>query len=91
MEFIMNEQGCQSFCEDTQDIMKRIAVLVSDIESQNNTLKAALGDDYEGIAMKVKMITSELGSAQLELNAILQNMTDYISKVGQTRYILNGT
>lgn len=91
MEFIMNEQGCQSFCEDAQDIMKRIAVLVSDIESQNNTLKAALGDDYEGIAKNVKMITSELGNAQLELNAILQNMTDYISKVGQTRYILNGT
>ena len=91
MEFTMNEQGCHAFCNDAQDIMKRIAALVSDIDSQNNTLKAALGNDYEGIAKNVGMIASELGSAQLELNTILQNMTDYLSRVGQTRYTLNGT
>lgn len=50
MEFIVNESGCRQLSADMLTNMREIAMLVSEIDSQNGTLKAALGDDYDAIA-----------------------------------------
>ena len=69
--------------------MREIDVLISEIDSQNGTLKAALGDDYDAIAESVRYMTSQLASAQLELNVIINDMNEYMSRVHQARVSLN--
>ncbi len=69
--------------------MRDIAELISEIDSQNGTLKAALGDDYDAIARSVRYMTSELSNAQSELNVIINDMNEYMSKVHQARVSLN--
>ena len=88
MEFIVNEKGCQQLSLDMLKNMREIAQIVSAIESQNSTLKAALGDDYDSIASSVRIMTAELTNAQSELNIIIDDMSAYMEKVHQARVSL---
>lgn len=69
--------------------MREIAMLVSEIDSQNGTLRAALGDDYDAIARSVRIMTSELQNAHSELNVIINDMNEYMSRVHQARVSLD--
>jgi hypothetical protein len=89
MEFVINESGCRQLSTDMLSFMRDIAELISEIDSQNGTLKAALGDDYDAIARSVRYMTSELSNAQSELNVIINDMNEYMSKVHQARVSLN--
>lgn len=83
MEFIVNESGCRQLSADMLTNMREIAMLVSEIDSQNGTLRAALGDDYDAIARSVRIMTSELQNAHSELNVIINDMNEYMSRVHQ--------
>jgi hypothetical protein len=89
MEFIVNESGCRQLSADMLTNMREIAMLVSEIDSQNGTLKAALGDDYDAIARSVRIMTSELQNAHSELNVIINDMNEYMSRVHQARVSLD--
>ncbi len=89
MEFIVNESGCRQLSADMLTNMREIAMLVSKIDSQNGTLRAALGDDYDAIARSVRIMTSELQNAHSELNVIINDMTEYMSRVHQARVSLD--
>lgn len=89
MEFIVDENGCRQLSLDMLACMREIAGLIADIESQNTTLKAALGDDYEAIAKSVRYITAELSNAQTELNVIINDMGEYLQRVHQARVALD--
>ena len=89
MQFTVNEQGCRQLSADMLSHMRSIAQLVAEIEGQNGTLRAALGEDYEAIARTVRVMTAELGSAQQELNTIISDMNEYMSRVQQARVSLN--
>ena len=88
MDFIVNEQGCRQLKMDMLTNMRQIASIVSEIDGKNSTLQAALGEDYEAIARTVRVMTAELGSAQQELNIIIQDMDEYMSRVHQARVSL---
>lgn len=89
MEFIVNESGCRQLSADMLTNMREIAMLVSEIDSQNGTLRAALGDDYDAIARSVRIMTSELQNAHSELNVIISDMNEYMSRVHQARVSLD--
>ena len=89
MDFIVNESGCRQLSTDMLSNMKEIALLIAEIESQNGTLRAALGDDYEAIAKSVRTMMSELTNAQTELNVIINDMGEYMARVQQARVSLN--
>lgn len=89
MEFVVNESGCRQLSTDMLTNLKDIAGLVAEIDSQNGTLKAALGDDYDAIARTVRVMTSELNSAYQELNTIIKDMGEYMAQVHQARVSLN--
>lgn len=89
MDFIVNESGCRQLSADMLTNLKDIAGLVAEIDSQNGTLKAALGDDYDAIARTVRIMTSELNSAYQELNTIIKDMGEYMAQVHQARVSLN--
>ncbi len=89
MEFVVNESGCRQLSADMLTNLKDIAGLVAEIDSQNGTLKAALGDDYDAIARTVRVMTSELNSAYQELNTIIKDMGEYMAQVHQARVSLN--
>lgn len=89
MEFIVNEAGCKQLSVDMLTNMRTIAGLISEIEGQDGNLKAALGDDYDAIAKSIKVMTAELGNAHSELNVIINDMNEYMSRVGQARVALN--
>ncbi len=89
MEFVVNESGCRALSADMLSNLKEIAGLVSEIDSQNGTLKAALGDDYDAIARTVRIMTSELNSAYQELNTIINDMGEYMARVHEARVSLN--
>lgn len=89
MQFSVNEQGCRQLSADILSQMRGIAQLVSEIDGQNGMLQAALGEDYGAIARSVSVMTAELGSAQQELNTIITDMNEYISRVQQARVSLS--
>ena len=89
MEFVVNESGCRKLSADMLSNLKEIAGLVAEIDSQNGTLKAALGDDYDAIARTVQIMTSELNNAYQELNTIINDMGEYMARVQQARVSLN--
>lgn len=89
MEFVVNESGCRQLSADMLTNLKDIAGLVAEIDNQNGTLKAALGDDYDAIARTVRVMTSELNSAYQELNTIIKDMGEYMAQVHQARVSLN--
>ena len=89
MEFVVNESGCRQLSADMLTNLKDIAGLVAEIDNQNGTLKAALGDDYDAIARTVRVMTSELNSAYQELNTIINDMSEYMAQVHQARVSLN--
>ena len=89
MEFIVNESGCRQLSTDMLTNMREIASLVSEIDAQNGTLKAALGDDYDAIARSVRIMASELQNAHSELNVIINDMNEYMSRVQQARVSLD--
>lgn len=89
MKFVVNESGCRQLSADMLTNLKDIAGLVAEIDSQNGTLKAALGDDYDAIARTVRVMTSELNSAYQELNTIIKDMGEYMAQVHQARVSLN--
>lgn len=89
MEFVVNEQMCRTLSSEMLQQMRQIAQLVSEIDSQNGTLQAALGDDYHAIARSVRAMTGELNSAMNELNTIIRDMNEYMSRVHQARVSLN--
>ena len=88
MEYIIDESGCRRLSMDMLSHLKDIAAIVSEIDSQNGTLKAALGDDYEAIARSVRVMTSELQNAYSELNVIIADMNEYMELVHQARIAL---
>lgn len=88
MEFIVNESGCRQLSTDMLSNMREIATMIAEIDSQNGTLKAALGDDYDTIARSVRIMTSELQNAHSELNVIISDMSEYMSRVHQARVSL---
>lgn len=89
MEFVVNESGCRQLSTDMITNMKSIASLISEIDGQNGNLKVALGDDYDAIARSIRAMTAELGNAYSELNVIINDMNEYMSRVGQARVALN--
>ena len=90
MEFTVNESGCRQLSQDMLSNLREIAMIVSEIDSQNGNLRAALGDDYDAIASSVRIMTSELSNAHSELNVIINDMNEYMSRVHQARVSLNG-
>lgn len=90
MEFVVNENGCRNLIEDMKGSMTALGGLVASIDTQNGTLKAALGDDYEAIARSVRVMSSELENAKRELNTIIRDMSEYMARVHQTRVTLQG-
>ena len=90
MEFTVNESGCRQLSQDMLTNLREIAMIVSEIDSQNGNLRAALGDDYDAIASSVRIMTSELSNAHSELNVIINDMNEYMSRVHQARVSLNG-
>ena len=72
-----------------KDNMRDVAAIISEIDSQNGTLKAALGDDYEAIARSVRAMTAELQNAHSELNVIINDMNEYMARVHQARVSLD--
>lgn len=88
MEYIIDESGCRRLSIEMLSHLKGIAAIVSEIDSQNGTLKAALGDDYEAIARSVRVMTSELQNAYSELNVIIADMNEYMELVHQARIAL---
>lgn len=89
MEFVVNENGCRQLSADMLLSLKEIAGLVAEIDSQNGTLKAALGDDYDAIARTVRVMTSELNGAYQELNTIINDISEYMARVHEARVSLN--
>lgn len=89
MEFVVNENGCRQLSEDMATNLREIARLVSEIVSQDGTLKAALGDDYDAIAKSVRIMTGELNNAYRELSTIINDMGEYMERVQQARISLN--
>ena len=89
MEFIVNEQGCLSLSQDMLTTVKNIAALISAFEDKDGMLRAALGADYDAIAKSVKIMSSELDAAYGELNTIIADMQEYMSRVHQVRVSLN--
>lgn len=89
MEFVVNESGCRQLSVDMLSNMREIATLISEIDSQNGTLKAALGDDYDAIARSICYMASELSNAHSELNVIINDMNEYMARVHQARVSLN--
>lgn len=89
MEFVVNESGCRQLSTDMLANLREIAGLVAEIDSQNSTLKAALGDDYDAIARTVRIMSGELNNAYQELNTIIQDMGEYMAQVHQARISLN--
>lgn len=85
MQMIINESGCRQLAADMLILMKQIAMRVSDIDSQNSTLHAALGEDAAPIAQSVKTMTSNLSDAQSELNVIIRDMQEYMAEIQQAR------
>jgi|GEM_PF-4944402 len=88
MEFVVNEAGCKRLSEDMLSNMRGIASIIAEIDAQNGTLRAALGDDYDAIAKSVRTMTSELSNAQAELNVIINDMNEYMSYVHQAKVSL---
>ena len=89
MEFVVNESGCRQLSTDMLSNLKEIAGLVAEIDNQNGTLKAALGDDYDAIARTVRIMTDEFNSAYQELNTIIKDMGEYMTRVHEARVSLN--
>ena len=89
MDFVVNESGCRQLSNEMLNYLKEIAGLVSEIDSQNGNLRAALGDDYEAIASSVRIITGELFSAFEELKTIIADMNEYVAQVQKARDSLN--
>ena len=88
MDFIVNEHGCRQLSADMLTNLNEIAALISEIDAQNGTLKAALGNDYEAIAKSVRTMASELLNAHTGLNRIIEDMNEYMSRVHQARVSL---
>ena len=89
MEFVVNEKMCHNLSNEMLQQMRQIAQWVAEIDSQNGTLRSALGEDYNAIASSVRVMTSELNSAMGELNTIIRDMKEYMSQVHQARVSLN--
>ena len=68
--------------------IKSIAGIILDIESNDGNLRAALGDDYDGVAKAVAMMKVELENAHSELMVILSCMNDYLERINQAHEIL---
>lgn len=89
MEFVVNEAGVRSMSMDMLSHLREIARLVGEIESRNNLLSAALGEDAEAVARTTRAMHAELNSAYGELNVIINDMNEYMSRVHQARISLN--
>lgn len=89
MQFDVNEQGVRALSQEMLGQLRQIALLINEIDSQNNTLRAALGDDYQAINSSVQIMKGELGSALTELNTIISMMQEYMARVVQARNALN--
>ena len=89
MQFDVNEQGVRALSQEMLGQLRQIALLINEIDSQNNTLRSALGDDYQAINSSVQIMKGELGSALTELNTIISMMQEYMARVVQARNALN--
>lgn len=89
MDFVVNESGCRQLSTDMLTGLKEIAGLVSEIDSHNGTLKAALGEDYDAIARPVRVMSDELNNAYQELNTIINDMEEYMARVHQAKVALD--
>lgn len=87
-EFIVNESGCREMSADMLKELKRIIILVGELDSQNGTLRAALGEDYEAIEKSVHIMKGALVDAQAELDVIIKDMNEYMEEVQQVRVVL---
>ncbi|MCD7822656.1 MAG: hypothetical protein LUG86_01350 [Oscillospiraceae bacterium] len=88
MEFIVNEAGCRQLSSDMVANLNEIQKLISEIDSNDSVLRAALGEDYEAIARTVRAMNSEFNSAYHEVRTIISDMNEYMSRVGQARVSL---
>ena len=81
MEFVVNENGCRQLSEDMATNLREIARLVSEIVSQDGTLKAALGDDYDAIAESVRIMTADRMRVSISFVLVSNNTTVYIQSL----------
>jgi len=88
VEFVVNESGCRQLSQDMLSHMREIGTLISEIESQNGTLRVALGEDYDAIARSVNLMKQELENARTEMNVIINDMNEYMARVHQARIAL---
>lgn len=88
MEFTVNENGCRQLETQILQLMRQIAVCVSDIQNSTNMLRGALGEDYDAIGRSVALMASELQQAEQNASVIANSMNEYIQRVGQARVAL---
>lgn len=89
MEFIVNESGCKQLSNEMVATMYQIMALINEIDSHSGMLRGALGDDYDSIAKSVNYMATELQNAYSELNVIINDMNEYMSRVQMARVSLN--
>lgn len=85
MEFIVNEQGCKNLINEMYSGMRDLSNLISELESMDGTLKAALGEDYDSIGRSVSVMKSEFADALREFRQVVTDMNEYMSRVHQVR------
>jgi len=88
-EYKIDENGCKGLSEAMLVQLREIAGVISEIQNQEGTLRAALGDDYDAIAKKIRVMSGELDGAYKELDTIIKDMKEYITRVGQARVALD--
>ena len=82
-EFVVNESGSRQLCENINNNLNAITSIISEIDSNDGNLRAALGEDYDSVAKAISMMKAELGNAYSELMVILNCMNDYLERVKQ--------
>lgn len=81
MDFVVNEQGCRTLIDNLRNYMAQIKALIDNINTQDATLREALGSDYQSVARTVGTMRTELESAQKELDTITISMVEYVDRV----------
>lgn len=88
MEFVIDEAGCRQLSATMVSDLEELLNIILEIENQSVTLRAALGDDYESIARRIRVMKDELRDASREIHTVIQDMNEYLAQVKQARFVM---